>query len=102
MVESPTKEKGGYYKLASGAECIDLVDDISDRNNLPGRVRMYAGNAVEYIWRCGKKPGVDWREDLFKAANELYRAVTGEFMDDQKKDEFFARYENKKDVEVRR
>lgn len=101
---SPTKEKDGYYKLASGAECIDLVDDIADRENLPGRVRMYAGNAVEYLWRCGKKPGVDWREDLFKAANELCRAVTGSFMDSKVKEAFMARFPRDidRDTEVRR
>lgn len=92
VATSPTKEKGGYYKLKSGAECIDLVDDVWDRENLPGRVRGYFSNAVEYLWRCGKKPGIDWREDAFKAANELFRAVTGSWLTQEQKTAFFALY----------
>lgn len=92
---SPTAEKGGYYKLPTGAECIELVEDISDRETIPGRVRMAAGNAAEYIWRCGKKPGIDWREDFFKAANELFRQITGEWLNESQKKKFFERFPQK-------
>lgn len=99
---APTREKGGYYKLSTGAECIEIVEDIADRENIPGRIRMLMGNSVEYTWRCGKKPGEDWREALFNAANELYRAVTGEWLGSEQKAKLFSRYHDESDIEAMR
>lgn len=44
-----------HYKSASGVECIDITE------HLP----FCEGNAVKYVWRCGKKGDV--LEDLRKA-----------------------------------
>lgn len=100
---SPTSNsKNNYYKLSTGAECIELVEDIADRENIPGRARVLMTNAVEYIWRCGKKQNEDWRESLFKSANELYRIVTGSWMSSEQKQKFFCTYATDEEKEQMR
>ena len=34
-----------YYKLDNGIECIDVA----------GKFNFFIGNAIKYLWRCGRK-----------------------------------------------
>jgi len=46
-------------------ECIDVVEQLP----------FCLGNAIKYVWRCGRKPGADPVEDLRKAIWYLERQL---------------------------
>jgi len=46
-----------YNQHPSGIECIDLVEEFN----------FNFGNAIKYLWRCGKKNNVEASEDIRKA-----------------------------------
>lgn len=55
-----------HYQLPSGIEVIDLIEDMS--YNL--------GNAVKYLLRAGRKPGVTRETDLRKACWYIEREIS--------------------------
>ena len=50
-----------YYVLPNGIECKDVEGEFPTNK----------GKAIGYIWRSGKKPGVDEISDLKKAIDHL-------------------------------
>lgn len=46
-----------YYGSIEGVDSIKIMEQFN----------FNLGNAMKYIWRCGKKPGVSPFEDLAKA-----------------------------------
>lgn len=53
---------------------IALLDQLIARG-LPMDSALAASESLKYIKRAGRKEGEDWRKDIEKAANYLYRAV---------------------------
>lgn len=68
MEESPKYEKVNHpdHYFRGGMECIDVSETFS--SNL--------GQAIQYIWRAGCKPGVPIEEDLKKAVWMINREIT--------------------------
>jgi hypothetical protein len=58
---NPAHYRNGFPRKP--VECIEVAE------HLP----FCLGNAIKYIWRAGKKPGEDWRDDLDKARWYLER-----------------------------
>jgi hypothetical protein len=55
-----------HYQLPGGLEVLDLVEDLS----------FCLGNAVKYLFRAGKKPGVSAEIDLQKAVYYIEHEIT--------------------------
>lgn len=55
-----------HYNWHPVCECIEISEHFTA--NL--------AKVVEYIWRCGRKPGVDAEKDLRKAIWFLEREIT--------------------------
>lgn len=54
-----------HYQLPGGIEVLDIVEDMS----------FNLGNAIKYVLRAGKKPGVPLETDLQKAVFYLQREI---------------------------
>lgn len=54
-----------HYQLPGGGEVLDLVEDMP----------FCLGNAIKYLLRAGKKPGVSAETDLKKAVVYLEREI---------------------------
>jgi len=54
-----------HYQLPGGVEVIDLIEDMS----------FCLGNALKYLLRAGKKPGVLMETDLMKAVWYIEREI---------------------------
>lgn len=69
-----------YYTDQAVETCIkqDLIADHLERAGVPARHIKDASTAVKYIDRLGEKDSIE--ADSFKAANYLYRFMTGSFI----------------------
>jgi hypothetical protein len=54
-----------HYQLPGGIEVLDIVEGMS----------FNLGNAVKYLLRAGKKPGVPMETDLKKAVFYIQREI---------------------------
>jgi hypothetical protein len=57
-----------HYNAVPGIECIDVVKYLG----------FVVGNAMKYLWRCGKKPSASKLEDLRKARWYIDYAIAEE------------------------
>lgn len=53
------------HPVLPGVQAIDMIEDF------PYNI----GSAMAYLWRCGRKPGVDPVEDLRKAIEHIQREI---------------------------
>lgn len=68
MQNEPYDEINPAHYLAGGIEAIDVIEAYG--------LTMHLGNAVKYLLRGGKKPGVSLVQDLRKAKWYLARALS--------------------------
>ena len=69
LTETPAKESVNHpdhYNWIPNIECIDVVEYFD----------FNLGNAIKYIWRCGKKDTKTAEEDINKAIWYLHRELS--------------------------
>lgn len=69
------------YWYRRGKETHNIIGDILRLAELPPTECFDAGNLIKYIRRAGYKgDDMDYKKDVYKAANYLHRLVFGEWL----------------------
>jgi len=67
-----------------GFSFIEFAESFMQREEIPVEVCLNLVLAAKHLFRCGKKEGTYWLDDVEKMLNYVHRASTGQWYPDKK------------------